>query len=317
MVEAVQWYHAAIEAAERDTQPAILAESLRRLGIVHHQRHEPVLAQKLCQRSQEIASTLGDTILAAEALNALAGFEFEGGDIESARQKFRGALELGRGSAELRGRAEQNLGILANVQGSMTEALAHYQQSLLAFASIGDRRGCAIAYHNLGMVSADLERWDEADEYYQLSFDIAQEIGDLHLEGLNLLNTAEVYLGRRQYDQARQNAENALGIFDQLGCVLDKADSYKVLGQSYRELGQYPLAESRLRSAIELAVQTGSVLSEAEASRELALLYVAIGCKEAALELLNAASRSFYRLGARVDLADVALRISQLEETFA
>ena len=280
MVEAVQWYNAAVDAAERDSEHAILAESLRRLAIVYHQRHEPVLARELCERSQKIASEIGDHTLAAEALNALAGFDFESGSIEAARKKFRAALNLGGTSAELRGRAEQNLGILANIQGSMTEALAHYQQSLLAFESIGDRRGCAIAYHNLGMVSADLELWNEADEYFRQSLDIAQAIGDLHLHGLNLLNSAEVHLARRQYDQARQKAETALGIFDQLGSTLDKADSYKVIGRSYRELGQFPLAESRLRSAIELAVRTGSILSEAEASRELALLYVAMGCKQ-------------------------------------
>jgi tetratricopeptide (TPR) repeat protein len=317
MAEALQCYTAAIEAAECASERAILAESLRRSGIVHHRRSQPALARELCERSHKIAVDLGDTVMAAEALNALAGFDLEVGSMHAAREKFNRALELGGSSAHLRGRAEQNLGILANVQGDPTEAVAHYRQSLLSFESIGDDRGCAIAYHNLGMVSADCERWGDADRYFRLSLGIARALGDIHLEGLGLLNHAEVHLAVRDYDHARQNAEAALGIFDQLGSLLDKADAYRVIGRAYRETGRYPLAESRLRSAMELAVGTGSILSEAEVAREMALLYQAMGRTREALAYLNVARTLFGRLDARLDLADVATRINRLEETLA
>jgi putative nucleotidyltransferase with HDIG domain len=316
MVEAVRCYEAAIQAAERGSELGVLAESLRRLGVVQRYRDEPDLARKLCERSYQTASKIGDAVLAAEALNALANFDFESGDMEAAREKFYRALELGGASAELRGRTEQNLGVLANTQGALAEALAHYQRSLGAFESIGDERGCAIAYHNLGMVSADRELWDDADRYFRRSLDMAQAIGDIHLQGLGLLNHAEVYLARQHYDQARQNAEIALGIFDQLGSRLDKADAYKVIGRVYRETGRHALAESRLRSAVELAVSTGSILSEAEASRELALLYQGMGRNQEALRLLNAAHRLFGRIDARVDLVDVTTKVNRLEETY-
>jgi putative nucleotidyltransferase with HDIG domain len=316
MAEAIQAYDAAVSAAERQGERGILAESLRRLGVVHHLRDQPGVARELCQRSYQTAIDMGDSVLAAEALNALAGFDFEGGLIPEAREKFYRALELGVASAELRGRTEQNLGILANIQGSLTEALAHYRQSLVAFQSIGDDRGCAIAYHNLGMVSSDRELWDDADRYFRQSLDIAQTTGDVHLQGLGLLNHAEVHLARQRYDQARLNAEAALGIFDRLDSRLDKADAYKVIGRVYRETGRHALAEARLRAAVDMAVSTGSVLSEAEASRELALLYQAMGRNQETLRLLNAAHRLFGRLDARVDLVDVSTKVIKLEETY-
>lgn len=316
MTEAVQCYTAAIEIAERNAERGVLAEGLRRLGVVHHHRNEPDLARKLCEQSHQTATDMGDPVLAAEALNALAGFDFEAGSIEAAREKFYRALELGGASAELRGRTEQNLGILANIQGALAQALAHYQRSLGAFESIADDHGCAIAYHNLGMVSADRELWDDADRYFRRSLQIAEAIGDIHLQGLGLLNHAEVHLARQRYDQARENAEAALGIFDRLASRLDKADAYKVIGRVYRETGRNALAESRLRSAVELAVSTGSILSEAEASRELALLYQSMGRNQEALRLLNAAHRLFGRLDARVDLVDVSTKVLRLEETY-
>jgi putative nucleotidyltransferase with HDIG domain len=316
IVEAIQCYSAAIEAAERSADRGVLAESLRRLGAVHHHRNESATARALCERSYETATEMGDAVLAAEALNALAVLDFESGAMEAAREKFYRAIELDGARAELRGRTEQNLGILANIQGALAEALIHYQQSLLAFESIGDERGCAIAYHNLGMVSADRELWDDADRYFRRSLQIAETIGDIHLQGLCLLNHSEVHLARQQYDQARQNAETALGIFDQLGSRLDKADAYKVIGSVYRETGRHALAEARLRSAVDLAVSTGSILSEAEASRELALLYQSMGRNQEALRLLNAAHRLFSRLDARVDLVDVSTKVHRLEETY-
>jgi tetratricopeptide (TPR) repeat protein len=317
VTEALQCYTAAIAAAEQSRERVVLAESLRRSGVVHHLRSQPALARKQCERSYEIANDLGDTVLAAEALNALAGFALERGAMAEAKEKFERALQLGGSSPHIRGRTEQNLGVLANVQGSPDDAIAHYRQSLFSFESIGDDRGCAIAYHNLGMVSADCERWDDADRYFRLSLGISRAIGDIHLEGLGLLNHAEVYLARQQYDLARQNAESALGIFDQLGGQIDKADAYRVIGRAYREMGRHPLAESRLRTAMEMAVGTGSVLTEAEAARELALLYQVMGRKQEALSYLNVARTLFGRLDARLDLVDVSARINQLEESLA
>ena len=314
ITEALQCYTAAVEAAERASERAVVAESLRRSAIVHHQRNQPALARQLCERSHRIALDLKDAVLAAEALNALAGFDLESGAMQAAREKFQQALALGGASPDLRGRTEQNLGILANVQGDAGEAMARYRQSLEAFESIGDERGCAIAYHNLGMLSADGGQWDDADRYFNRCLGAARTIGDIHLEALALLNQAEVYLAREQYEQARHNAEMALGVFDQLGSQLDKADVYRVIGRAYRETGRYPLAESRLKNAMELAVDTGSVLTEAEVAREMGLLYQEMGRRGEALAYLNVARTLFGRLDARVDLADVSTRIQQLEE---
>ena len=56
---------------------------------------------------------------------------------------------------------QQNLGIMANIQGDLRSALRHYQASLEAYRLSSNEPGCATAYHNLGMVSADRELWDE------------------------------------------------------------------------------------------------------------------------------------------------------------
>jgi putative nucleotidyltransferase with HDIG domain len=314
--EAIEFYECAIEAAERAGEAAILSEALRRLAIVRHHRDESAQARELCRRSHDVARQIGNDTLAAEALNTLAGLDLTTGSLEDARRTLLEALTLGGSSLELRARVEQNLGIVANIQGEVDEALTRYARSLEAYRECEDLHGCAIAYHNLGMVSADRGLLDDADKYFRESRAIAERAGDVHLQGLCLVNHAEVDLTRQRFENARQSAEAALALFDQLGARGAKANAYRVIGMVYRETGRLALAESRLRSAVELAVAAGSVLNEAEACRELALLYQAMGRNPEALRMLHAAYRLFRRLDARVDLVHVGGKVAELEGTY-
>src|SRR6058998_3443777 len=314
--EAIACYEAAVAAAERGGEQTVLAEALRRLAVVRRHRSEVAAATALCQRSYEVARQAGDDLLAAEALNTLGGLHLSAGAPDEARRAFLEALELGGSSRELRARVEQNLGILANIQGELHEAIARYERSLDAYRDCGDEHGCALAYHNLGMVSADRGRLSAADCYFRESRALAERVGDAYLRGLCLVNHAEVDVMRQQFENARQRAEEALALFDQLGARSAKADAYRVIGMVYRETGRAVLAESRLRSAIELAVAADAVLGEAEASRELALLYQAMGRNQEALRLLNTASRLFQRMDARVDLVHVGGKLAELKGVY-
>jgi len=314
--EAVAAYEATIAMAEIAGEQAVLAEALRRLAVVRHRRAESVGARELCLRSHAVARRAGNGVLAGEALNTLGGIDLETDAIADARQNFLLALELGGQSRALRARVEQNLGVLANIQGDFDEAQARYRGSLEAYRAANDEHGCAIAYHNLGMVSADLQQLDEAEGYFRQSHEIAQRAGDVHLQGLCLVNHADVHVLRERYTDAQGKAEAALAIFDQLDALSDKSEAYRILGVVYRETGRAALAESRLRSAIEMAGRAGSGLNKAEASRELALLYQAMGRNQDALTLLNTAHRLFGRLQARVDLVHVASKVAELEATY-
>ena len=314
--EAVRCYRGAASGAERERATRVLAESLRLLGVVHQRRHEEAEARALCHRSYAVADAAGERVLAAEALNALAGFDLEGGDLAAAREQFIRALDLGGSCPSLRARIEQNLGILTNIRGDLPAALGHYQRSLEAFRAAGDERGCAIAYNNLGMASADQGRWEEADRHYQETLRLAEALGDVHVRGHALLNRIEVLLLGRQFDKAQRYAEEALRIFDGIGARRNKSDAYRALGIVYRETGRAALAEARLRSAIELAADAGGVLEEAEAARELAQLFRAQGRNQDALRLLTAAHRLFGRLDARRDLVDVTAKVDELEAVY-
>ena len=307
----------AVARAEVERDAGAQSEALRRLAVVCHRLQESERAHRLVRQSERVARRASDQVLAAEALNTLAGFELELGEMGSAEERLREALTVGGGaSAPLRARIEQNLGIIANVRGDHASALAHYERSLEAFETARDARGRAIAYNNLGLVSADRGEWERADRYFLACRGAAEKVGDVHLRGLALLNRTEVLIARHNLSDALQHAQQALQVFDQLGARLNKSNAYCTLGVIYREMGRTALAEARLRAAIDLAVQEGSALEEAEASRELAILLVQLGRNQDALRLMNTAHRLFGRLDARVDLVDVAGKMADLEQAY-
>lgn len=314
--EAIEAFERAISRAEAEALPSVLAEALRRLAIARHKREERREAHALCDRSRAVAEAAGHLLLAADALNTVGVMHLREGALDDAALRFSEALALGGESGDLRARIEQNLGILANIHGDLDEALRRYAGSLDGFRAANDEHGCALAYHNLGMVSADLERHDDAERYFVASLEIAERAGDVHLQGLCLLNHADVDVVRQRFEEARRKSEAALAIFDQLGARNHKSAAYRVIGTVYRETGKFALAESRLRAAIDLAVASGSILHEAEATRDLALVHQATGRNQDSLLLLNRAHALFGQLQARRDLINVGGKVRELEDTY-
>lgn len=316
IADAIACYEGAIASAERAGAHPVLAEALRRFAIVQHHRGDAHYARRLCLRSYDVARLIDNAPLAAEALNTLGVMDLSVGALHESRAAFLRALELDGDGRALRARVEQNLGILANIRGELDEALRRYRRSLEAYDSVGDEHGCALAYHNLGMVSADRGDHAKAERYFQESRAIALRLGDLYLQGACLVNFAEVDVARQRFENARQHAEMALAIFDQIEANGPRADANRVLGVIYRETGHPQPAEARLRNAIRLAAVARSALHEAEASQELALLYQGLGRNQEALSLLNAAYHLFGKVEAHADLVNVGAKMAALEGTY-
>jgi putative nucleotidyltransferase with HDIG domain len=314
--EAIACLEAAIADASRSGQKALVAEALRRLAIIRYRRDERVVARSLAEQSYQVASTAGLSVAAAEALNTLGVQHLQTGNLAAARLAFMQALAIGCDNRSLHGRAEQNLGIVANIQGHLDEAVAHYARSLEAYSAGADEHGCAIAYHNLGMASVDRERLDDAERHFRDSAAIASRIGDLQLRAQCLVSQAELDVTRQRFENARQGAEEALALFDRLGVSRGKADAYRVIGMVYREIGRLALAESRLTAALDLAVASDAALIEAETARELAVVYQATERNQDALKLLSRAHRLFRRLEARSDLINIGAKLATLQGTY-
>jgi putative nucleotidyltransferase with HDIG domain len=316
LVEAADGYAAAAGAAEREGDGQVLAQALRLHAVVVHLRGDSSRARALCARSSAVARGLGHSRLVAEALNTMGGLELETGAPDAAAESFRLALGFAGEAWDVWGRIEQNLGTVATIQGDGAMARWHYARSLRAYRRAGDRRGCAMVLHNLGMLSADHRRWAESERYFAKAQRLARAVQDHHLEGLCLLNGAEAELALGRPQAAEQSAETARHLFEELGTKLELADVWKVLGMASREGRKLNLAEARLRTAIELAASTGDSLTRAEALLELARTHEALGRGADVVTDLGEAYPLFAALGAKPEMREIEGRLEQLEERY-
>jgi len=292
--EAIDAYEATTRAAEASPDDRlILAEALRRLAVMLNRRGEAETARSMCERSYAVAVLAEDLALRAEALNTLGGLELVRTNLDEAGEYLERALELSDALPELRGRIEQNLGILSNIRGDRPTALVHYHASLQSFLAAGNDHGCAVAYHNLGMISAHQGDWPAADQYFEQGRRTAQTVGDDHLRGLCLMNRVQVLIALRRFEAAQLAAETALSIFEELHAPAGIADVQRMLGVVFRETGRLAQAQSRLELAVELSGATGSPVSQGEALRESARLHCQLGNMDQAIEYLSRACRQF------------------------
>jgi tetratricopeptide (TPR) repeat protein len=310
--EAMECYALAVDMARESAQRRVLAEALRRLGVLHHLRGESRIAEELCERSYQEAADVEAYDLAGEAFNALAGFDVEHGHLEQARYRYRLALDFAAGDVMLVGSVEGNLGVIASVQGAWSEALKHYDRSVEAHAAAGNQRGRAIGYHNMGRLHADQKQWAEAAQRYGECLHWAEQANDCHLTGLALLNQAELHLTLGRYDLARDSAESALRAFDTMDARRDRAGAHRVLGVVFRETNKPALGESHFRAALEIAVSIACPLEEAGAARELARLYQQQGRRDDAVQLLERARAVFEAVGVPHEVADISDRLMEL-----
>lgn len=299
--EAISAYEAAIDAAQpAPAQTHPLAEAWRRLAVVLQRRGQSDRAREAGLRSLDVATQAHHTELQAEALNTLGGLDLMQEHLDQARDHLGRALTLSSALPGLRGRVQQNLGILASMRGDRTIAMDHYEQSLKAFEAAGNQQGSAVAYHNLGMICADEHRWEAADQYFEMGRRTAQAVGDDHLRGLCLTNQVEVLIALRRFDAAQLAAETALSIFEQLRAPAAIADVQRMLGVVFRETNRLSLAQSHIEAAVELAGEAGSPVSQGEALCEAGRLHGRLGHLDDAIESLLRAGRRFSEVPAVV-----------------
>src|SRR3989449_429232 len=215
--EAIASYQAAVAAAERAGERAVLAEALRRLAVLRHRRGESAEARELCRRSHAVACHAGNPVLAGEALNTLGGIDLETDAVADARGNFLCALELGGQSRELRARVEQNLGILADIQGDRDDAEA----ALATFDQLDALSDKADAYRVLGMVFRETGRPALAEARLRSAIELAVSAGALLNEAEASRELALLYqsMGRNQEALTLLNA--APRLFGRLDTRLD------------------------------------------------------------------------------------------------
>ena len=302
----------------RDGDASIACAILRRIGRTYVDDGDIDAALDCLCASQAMAEQCGLTAQLAHTVNLVGGAHWQRGRLDDAALFYAEAGRMGRlaGDDALVAMVEQNLGVLAAMQGDADRALEHYTASRGIYETLGLRTELGRLLSNIGLLEMKLGRLDDAEGSFRRALGVAAEVGDNWTRLMVDVNRAALYIERRDFDTARQVCERVLQEAEPLHETRLLAETCKHLGVIARETWDFAGADQLLRRAHDEAVAREDQLLAAETLREHADLHFRLGRNREALQALSASHKLFTQLHARQELADVGRRLRALERQF-
>jgi len=302
----------------RDGDAAVACAILRRIGRTYVDDGDIDAALDCLCASRAVAEQWGLTAQLAHTINLVGGALWQRGELDDAATFFAESGRMARLAEDdaLVAMVEQNLGVLAAMQGDVDRGMQHYLASLALYEGLGMNAELARLLSNIGLLDMKLGRLDAAERSYRRATALAAEAGDTWTRLMVDVNRAALHIERREFDAARLISERVLHQAEPLHETRLVAETCKHLGVIARETGDLPRADVLLRRAYEEAVAREDQLLAAEAMRELAELHLRTARNREALQALSVSHRLFTHLHAQQDLEDVGRRLRSLENRF-
>ncbi len=209
-----------------------------------------------------------DTDGRMRSLNLLGVIAYENGHLDEAENYFTESLQLARELDDnlMIARSSNNLASLIYLRNDTNGALTLFRSALLSYQRMGDRRGMAESYHNLGIIFREMGQINDAVAAAAQSVRHAELVLEPGLVGLAVTGRAEISLA----------------------------------------VGELPLAMRELAWAERLTKQAKDEVGQVEICRVRALLYLAMGEPERAIAEARAARQEAERLHAALLQAECA-----------
>ena len=286
---------------EIDTEPEgrrpemqfLAATAATRLGDL-------VLGTALAEEALGQFRRRGDWDGSMRSLNLLGAIQWERGQTTQAGTCFAEALRLARELKDslMLARACNNLASVAHLQGRFDEAAGLYRGALLAYQRLGDRRGTAETYHNLGLAYWQSGGWNEAQDAADDAVRHAEMVGDRSLLALALAGRAEIRVERNDVALAERELERAQRLAQEVSDEIVGAEVHRVRGLAALRRKNWELALDHAEAARAVALEHDSVQLNAECSWIAARALRGLGRLKEAAQRRDEAEAGFQLLGA-------------------
>jgi tetratricopeptide (TPR) repeat protein len=242
----------------------------------------------------------GDRDGSMRSLNLLGAIHWERGEMVEAEDRFAEALHFARqvGDSLMLARSCNNLASVAHLQGRSGDAAGLFRGALLAYQRLGDRRGTAETYHNLGLAYGQAGEWRQAEDAAADAVRHAEVVGEPRLLALALAGRAELCLERDDPALAQRELERAGRFAAEAADEVGGAEVDRVRALAALHQANWPLALQHADEARRVALKYDSVLLAAECAGIAAQALRALGRIEEAAERRAEAEAGFRRLGA-------------------
>ncbi len=169
-------------------------------------------------------------------------------------------------------------------KGQRQAAIESWQEALLLYQQLKDRRGEGTTLKNLGATYMALENYSKAIEYLQSFLVIVQATDDGASEAQALGNLGIAYTELGKYDEAIAFQQKALLL---MGKIKDRQGEGQVLGNlgnAYEAVGDYDKAIESYQQSLSISQETKDQFGEATTLGNLGAIYANLGKYDQAIE---------------------------------
>lgn len=292
--EALAWYRRTEGGLTgRPDAQLLAATSATRLGKFG-------LAAALAQEALLGFAGRGDFDGRMRTLNLLGVIAFERGRLADAEEHLTEALNLAHRLEDslTAARACNNLASVVHLRGRPDEAVGLYRGALLSYQRLGDRRGAAETYHNLGLTFRQLAEYDEAEKAVHQAVRHAEFVGEPGLMALTSGGRAELRIEQGDPAFAYPELDRAGRLAERAADVVGTAEVRRIRALAALREGRHELARDEAEAARAVAEEHGVALLAAECAAVSALAHRVLGLAERAERRRAEAVAGFRALGA-------------------
>ncbi|MBM3216691.1 tetratricopeptide repeat protein, partial [Candidatus Poribacteria bacterium] len=243
------WSSAAYEHVRRGDRNAIDAVHIEETNLLRalrlgERREDWALAQKIAQTLSEFYDVRQRTSEWRSLRNRL--LDWTGREMAAGADSDRADLwKFLLGS-------EANDALARNDLDAAESAHQRILSYLLSLGSPDTEPHIAVAYHQLGIIAQERQRFDQAEAWYRKALEIFERLGLKRDAADAYHNLGMVVQERQRFDEAEAWYRKALEIFERLGLERDAADDYHQLGIIAEERQRFDEAEAWYRKALEI-----------------------------------------------------------------
>ena len=131
--------------------------------------------------SQQLKSSQAVKSQRGRIYGALGDVLMDLGEFQQARRAYEDSLAIDRDLGDRRSSASTSaqMGTLAMLQGDMKTAIELHKSALGTFQQLQDSANESVAWHQLGLVYGECQRWTEAEQAYRESMQIEERQGNV------------------------------------------------------------------------------------------------------------------------------------------
>jgi len=293
-----------------------LAENCKEMAEIHFRQNDYLISGKLYSKALTIFARLKNNTGLTTCQNAKASICLAKGELAAAQSKLEGLLQMFKKhpNPELEHIVLNNMGIVHEKKGDLSQAVLYYHRSLSIKYELGNPLLPTYTLHNLANIYQQVKDYDSAIKYNQIALEIIDNGEDLNAQATIRNSIAHIVLLQGHLVEAREK-------FLQAKEIAIKGNNLAQVAQSRVGLGKIEFKRKNFSEAKDLLEKSLDAYRELEEQEYIVRCLIDLSKinqtlnLNIALQQIQEASRICKLNGFKSLLAEVYQHSSKLKET--